>query len=180
MNISPPYTDNRDLNSYLFLLQQEINSQFSDIVINVDSVNSVGNYYMINNTVPTVFSAVSTPTKALGTSTNNPLSINFSNGNNRLTYTGVLTKLFKVTAVSTLTTSQSNLQVSVYLAKNGVVIPESHSIITTANHNRAENVVVQSVVRLTPGDYIELWLANDTNTTDITAVYLNTIVEGLR
>ena len=49
----------------------------------------------------------------------------------------------------------------------------------TSGSGRAESINVQTIVELQENDYIEMWIENSTDTTDITVEYLNTICKSL-
>jgi hypothetical protein len=51
--------------------------------------------------------------------------------------------------------------------------------VTTNTNQRAESVAVQTITSLSTNDYVEIWVENDTDATDVTVTYLNTIVESL-
>lgn len=97
---------------------------------------------------------------------------------NRLTYDGAINRQFRCTAIITCT-SGNNVQVGSYFAKNGSLILSSETYTTTDGNGRRENVAIQTVVELTAGDYIEVFVENDTNTTDITVSDLSVIIEAL-
>lgn len=135
----------------------------------------ISQYYMNGNATPTLVALIGTPYKALGTTTSAAVTQKFTNTDNRATYIGALTRYFSVTA-SLSCTSGNNHQIGIYIAKNGSILPESEVYITTNGAGRAEGAVVQSLVQLTNGDYIEIFVENSTAATDITVTDLNTII----
>lgn len=136
-------------------------------------------YYMTNNATVTTIGAVSTPVKVAGTTTPISISQRFDNTtSNRSTYEGAITRDFRVTAVFSLTSNNNN-QVAAYIAKNGTVIAESVSNVTTNAGGRAESASIQAVVELVDTDYIEIWVENNTGANNITVTDLNVITEAL-
>lgn len=97
---------------------------------------------------------------------------------NRIEYQGAIQRQFRCTAIVTLT-SGNNVQVGVYLAKNGALITTSETYTTTDGNGRRENVAIQTVSALVAGDYIEVFVENDTNTSDIIVADLSVIIEAL-
>lgn len=144
--------------------------------IGVKNTREISQYYMSGNATPTVVSSVSTLYKVLGTTISAPLTQKFINTNNRATYIGALANLFKITATISLLSGNTN-QISVYVAKNGIVIPESEVSGTASGTGKSENIVVQSLVELEQNDYIEIFVENDTSVTDITVTELNVIIQ---
>lgn len=136
-------------------------------------------YYMQGNATATVIAATGTPVKVAGTTTETTISQRFTvSTTNRATYDGAITRDFKVTAVCSLTSGNNN-QVGVYVAKNGSVLNESETYVTTNAAGRLENGTVQVLTELQDTDYIEIWAENNTAVNNITVEDLNVIIEAL-
>lgn len=135
---------------------------------------------MQGNATATVVSATDVEYKAAGVTTlDTSVSQKFSMPvDNRLQYDGAINRQFRCTAMLTVT-SGNNVQVGVYFGKNGTPIVNSEMYATTDGNGRFENMAVQTVVELTQGDYMEVFVENATNTTDITLADLSAIVEAL-
>lgn len=144
----------------------------------VSNSAAISNYYRNGNVTATTITATNTEVKAAGTTTSNTITQKFTNTDNRTTYTGAITRDFKVTAVFSAESGNNN-QIGVYIAKNGTVVPDSEVYITTNAAGRAENGVCQTIVELVENDYIEVWVENATAITDITVTELNVVVEAL-
>lgn len=146
-------------------------------VNNVGIANSsdISQYYMNGNATATVISATSTPVKVAGTTTSSAVTSKFTNTANRATYVGALNRFFKATATASLTSGNGN-QVGMYFAKNGVVLPESEIYATTSGTGSAENIVVQTLVSLMDGDYLEVFVENNTAANNITVTDLNVVI----
>lgn len=161
--------------TYLAGLQYTDNKAFFLNCKGINNSSEISQYYMNGNATTTVISAINTPVKVLGTTTNGPITQKFVNTDNRATYVGSLTRLFKVT--STLSAeSGNNNQVGVYIAKNGTVLDESEVYGTTGGNGRYENIVVQTLVELQTNDYIEIYVENSTGVNNILVTDLNTII----
>lgn len=135
---------------------------------------------MQGNVTVTSVAAANVEYKAAGTTTlDTGVSQKFSMpADNRLQYDGAINRQFRCTAVLTAT-SGNNVQVGTYFAKNGTVLPTSETYTTTDGNGRRENMAMQTVVELTQGDYIEVFVENATNTTDVTVSDLSVIIEAL-
>jgi hypothetical protein len=135
---------------------------------------------MQGNATATTVSATDVEYKAAGiTVLDTSVSQKFSMPvDNRLQYDGAINRQFRCTAMLTVT-SGNNVQVGVYFGKNGTPIVNSEMYATTDGNGRFENMAVQTVVELTQGDYMEVFVENATNTTDITLADLSAIVEAL-
>lgn len=135
---------------------------------------------MSGNSTATTISASTTPVLAAGTTTlDTTVSSKFSMPqNNRLRYDGAVSRQFRVTGTATLT-SGNNVQVGIHFAKNGTKITTSEVFVTTDGGGKRENTFSQTVVNLVDTDYIELFVENDTNTSNITVSELNIIIEAL-
>jgi len=141
----------------------------------ISNSSEISQYYMNNNATVTSIGSVGVPVKIAGTTTSAAITSKFTNTDNRATYIGSQTKIFKITA--TLSVSSGNgHQVGVYIAKNGVELSDSEIYGTTNAAGRVENVVVQTFTELSENDYIEIFTENNTSSTDITATDLNVTV----
>ena len=90
--------------------------------------NVFGQYYFNDNTTQTTINAQSVFQKISGTTTANSSNQNFSHSNNRLTYTGLTNKSFKVTASIDVNPVETKvIPVSTRIAKNNVTFVESES-----------------------------------------------------
>jgi hypothetical protein len=145
----------------------------------IKNSSAITNYYMSDNATVTDVISTAVPLKVAGTTTGSAITQKFSLTNNRATYTGGITRDFKITAVASLTASAQSLQIGFYVAKNGAVLNESEMYITTNASARAESVAIQTITELVPNDYVEIFVENDTNNTDVTVTFLNVIVEPL-
>lgn len=137
-----------------------------------------GNYFMTNNATITPIAVSGTAYKIEGTTTENAINQKFTHTNNRLTYTGGLDRNFQISATVSFT-SGNNKVIGLYINKNGSLVNSSEMYATTSGSGRAESIHVQTVLELTANDYIELWVENDTDTTDITVEFLNLICKSL-
>jgi len=133
---------------------------------------STGNLY-ITTTATTIFSAINTPTKALGTTTAVNLFRVSSPTDNRLTYIGNKTKKFIVVCTMSITAASNNIQYSLYISKNGIVLPESRSTTKIANGADHQAIALSCTLSMAPNDYIEVWVENDSGTTSMTVENLN-------
>jgi hypothetical protein len=133
---------------------------------------ATGNCY-ITTTAPTIFSATNTSVKVLGTTVSNTLFRVTAPVNNRLTYTGRKVQSFKIDCALTASSTGSNQVYSFFIAKNGVILPESEQEVKVANNTDQQSVVVMCTTNLNPGDYLELWAENNTSTNNLTVVSLN-------
>ena len=133
---------------------------------------------MLNNATATVISASNTPTKVLGTTTANAINQKFTHSNNRATYSGELVKDFQVSAVASLAGS-NNRVIGMYVAKNGTVIADSEMYATTSGTGRAESITVQTITELVNGDYLEIWIENSSDSSNVTVEYLNFICKSI-
>lgn len=143
--------------------------------VNIPNSGDISQYYMNGNVTPTIVGSIGVAYKVLGTTTSAAVTQKFINTNNRATYVGALTKYFSVTATLSLTSGNNN-QIGIYIAKNNNILPESEIYVTTNGAGRAESAVVQALVQLTAGDYIEIFVENSTASTNITVTELNTII----
>ena len=162
--------------TYLTGVQSSNNKALFVNNIGIQNSADIAQYYMNGNTTPTVISGIGSPVKVLGSTTNSAVTSKFTHTDNRATYVGALNQYFKITATLSLTANNGN-QIGTYIAKNGTVAPESEIYVTTNAGGRAENVTVQNLVFLQSGDYIEIFVENNSAIANITVTDLNVIIE---
>ena len=144
--------------------------------VGITNSSDISQYYMGGNVTVTPIAVSGTAVKVLGGTTSSVITSKFTNTDNRATYTGALDTFFKVVATLSVQSGNNN-QIGVYVAKNGVVDGSSEVYGTTGGSGRAENIVVQTIVQLVQGDFVEIFVENATGTQDITVTDLNVIVE---
>lgn len=144
--------------------------------VGITNSSEVAQYYMNGNTTETVVSVIGDTYKILGTTTNGSLTSKFTHTNNRATYVGAISRPFYVVATLSVESGNNN-EIGVYVAKNGNILVDSEVYITTNSGGRAEAATVQTLVELTADDYIEIFVENDTSTSNITVTDLNVIIQ---
>ena len=140
----------------------------------------ISHYYMESNATATTISVADTAVKAAGNTVTSPITEKFTNTTtNRATYTGSATHDFTVRAVVSMD-SGNNKVVNAMIHKNGTVSPGSSSRTTThGGTGHGDSVTVQTVVELSTNDYIEIYVSNSTDTSDITVTDMNVIVHSV-
>jgi hypothetical protein len=98
--------------------------------------------------------------------------------NNRITWTGTTTRVFKLEGIVSVESGNNN-QVHVAFFKNDNLHPCSEQEVTTSGSGRASNVAFQCLIQLAQNDYIEVWTKNATGATNITLNNVNVIVTQL-
>ena len=136
----------------------------------VTNTTRVGVMNMEGNGTATTIATQNVFVKAAGITALSGVSQRFSMPlNNQLQYDAALTETFRVVVTLTVT-STNNKQVAALGMLNGVtpLTPASRS--TTNSGGRAEGLMYQGVTTLNTGDYIETWIANETNDDNVTVI----------
>lgn len=144
----------------------------------IENSGSVAQYYMQGNTTATDIVTQNVFVKGAGATTAGTLNQRFTLTDNRATYVGALTGIFKIT-VSVSATSGNNQLLRFRIAKNGTTSAQSEVEETTSGSGRSQTLICQDLVSLTTNDYIELWVANGSTNQDITIDNLNVIIEKI-
>ncbi|MHC4316262.1 MAG: hypothetical protein ACYSW3_27785 [Planctomycetota bacterium] len=143
---------------------------FGDLPIDT---TSYGEVFFQGNTVETVISAIGVFAKVDAVYNAGDL-LNFTNGSGLLTYTGTDTKEFALNLSLTTTLNLSTSNISVVLYKNGSPISKSEQTSFTGSTTPGlQNGSVNALVSLSTGDYIEIYVANNDNTSNILVQDLN-------
>lgn len=93
----------------------------------------------------------------------------------RITYDGVDDDDFMVTATLTGTCSSGTRDFTVYIAKNGTVLPEISSTREFVA-SVIDSTTVIGIVELSTSDYLEMWVENDSDSNDFEAKDINIVV----
>lgn len=145
----------------------------------ITNTTALCQYSMTGNATATVIGATGTFVKIAGTTTASSLNQKFSTATTqRATYTGAFTGNFRVVAFASMT-SGNNQTLRMRIAVNGTTIAESNTLFKTTGSGEASAVGCQVIGSLNPGDYVELFVANDTAATDITVSDLNFTITRL-
>lgn len=115
----------------------------------------------------------------LNCSTTSSFTNGFTHSNGRLTCSKSYSKPFKLEGNISLSSGNNN-EISVAFYKNGVLIPCSESHLITTSSGKAQSCNIQCITDLNVGDYIEVYIMNDTSATNVTLRHLNVIITELR
>ena len=143
--------------------------------VGISNSANVSSYYMNGNTTATSFASTGVPVKIAGTTTSVSVTQRFSNTSNRATYTGAISRSFKVDAIASVS-GASNRNFSVYIAVNGVSQSQSKSSGKTNSSGDPDQVFSSLIVTLSQNDYVEAWVSNDDSTASLTVRDLNVLV----
>jgi hypothetical protein len=166
--------------NYLTGVTYTDNKAFFSNCKGVVNSSEIGQAYYTNNTVQNGIATQNVFEKIEGVTTASPINQKFSHTNNRLTYTGGLARSFKVTAaISANSVTTQSIIIKTRVAKNGTTIAESESQATTSATGRNENFFSQAIVELNTNDFIEIFIANESNANSVLVTELNFIVEAL-
>ncbi len=133
---------------------------------------AAGNLYL-TTAVATNFSAANTPTKVLGTTTPVGLFRVGSPTDNQLMYTGTKTRRFQVIASLSIVAQAANKYFSFYIAKNGVILPESKQVMKLGTAVDKGSVTISCTIEITTNDYVEVWVENTSDASAATIESLN-------
>lgn len=137
---------------------------------------TLGYATMINNATPTVIGGASTPTKALGTFTLESISQRFTLASNNLVCGSTVVENYEISVNASLTTTANNV-VAIYVAKNNATEANSVSLATATAGGKAENMSTHTILQLTTGDVVDVWVENQTAANNITVVNCQLIIK---
>ncbi len=148
--------------TYISGVTQTSNKTLFTNCVGIANTTTRGFYYMVNNTTDTPIGVpnVNTWVKALGTTTADSNNSKFTHSNNRLTYTGAFNTSFLVSVNTAVRAAQSNQNISIGIAKNGTLLPNSEMTIRTSTSNQEHPGSTQYQIDLITNDYVELFVKN--------------------
>jgi hypothetical protein len=91
----------------------------------------------------------------------------------RLRYTGTTNRLVKVSCSLTVTTVGASKLLSFRLAKNGTAQIDSQVQQFLVVASQQESITLTGLFEVVVNDYIELYVANETDTTDLTVTTMS-------
>lgn len=141
---------------------------------------AAGSYYLTASS-ETVISTVNTPVKFAGTTTATGLLRTSTDGgiNNRIKYLGNKTRYFSYTAsLSVIGQSNQNNKVhNYYIAKNGTVVAASKQTRKIGTASDVGSISLSGLISLSTGDYLEIWIGNETDSSNITALSMSMVIK---
>lgn len=143
------------------------------------AVSDKGEMFFEGNITATTFSGPGVYTKVLGTTTAGDLRNFTMSADNTLTYNGTHTKIFEVKASASITSAVSGLKtyrIGIHSdsGSGATLITGGQGRVTkTANTAVAAHVTARAFLLLSPGDTVELFILNETNTHTSTVGYMN-------
>jgi len=147
--------------------------------ISVQSVNAAGiqitsiadeiyaQVVLHGNATATVITTQDTPVKVAGTFVTDAASSFTTDATGRLTYTGSTTTVVQFVASVTLVPVGTNQLLTIQLAKNGVPITNA-KMTRTVSSGASGNVSIVFNISMATSDYVELFVANNSSTSNIT------------
>jgi hypothetical protein len=148
--------------TYISGVNQTSNKALFTTCVGIQNTSTRGFYYMVNNTTDTPIGVpnVNVWVKALGTTTADSNNSKFTHTNNRLTYTGAFNTSFLVTVNTAVRSAAANQNISIGIAKNGTILPNSEMTIRTSTANQEFPGSTQYQIDLVTNDYVELFVRN--------------------
>lgn len=143
-----------------------------DLIVSL--MNPRGGLYVADgDDAQTSISAVDTYTRVAGTTTFDPSSVvrDFSMpGDNQLQYDGSIKRPIYVEARLSVRAASNNTDFEFALGLNGTpIVGRSEQELAFGNANELKLVAISSMVEMTNGDEVGVFVANRTDATDLTA-----------
>jgi len=142
-------------------------------------MKGIAQYYMNNNATATTINTQDVFVKAAGTTSEGISAVNFTVSTNKALYSLNTSANYRVTAMLTAS-SGNNETIKARIALNGTTQARSEQKIETDGAGDAHQIVIEDIVTLSADtDYIEIFVANGSSTTNITVIDLHVIIEKL-
>lgn len=140
---------------------------------------ATGTFY-ISTSAASTFAVIGTVYKVLGTTTALNLfrfDTDATPTNNRLRYMGTKTRKFIISGSYSLAASSStDANYALYVLKNGGAELSTKSVNRTLNTTDRIAGALSGSIELTPGDYVEIGIANETNNIGCTVLNMNIVI----
>ncbi|WP_339838960.1 hypothetical protein [uncultured Flavobacterium sp.] len=139
------------------------------------AVGDINYDYPVGSGASTTLSG--TAVKLLGTTTSNNLYRASRNGvDNRIQYLGNKKRFFKIGGSASFQATATNTIYIFYIAKNGTVVNQSKVYVNSNSTTDILAVPLQSIVELSPNDYVEVFAQRFSGTGNILTVSMNLII----
>lgn len=152
--------------------------------VGITNTSANGQMYMHGNATATTVAAANTYYKVAGTTTAGPDNSKFTHSNNRLTYSGAISRQFLVVCSVSFTAGTNDICRFGFYASAGAAVRTGSTVLATANiaaglFGRAESVTMQDIITMSNGQYIEVHCENTSAATDITVSDMNVTITQL-
>jgi|VirMetMinimDraft_7_1064189.scaffolds.fasta_scaffold00359_11 hypothetical protein len=131
----------------------------------------------VSSALATTIGTINVPVKVAGTTTL-ASTLRFTNGgsSNRLQYTGLKTVIKKISAAISTVSAASNKEYTWSIFKNGSLVVGSGIKRKQGTSTDVGALALDFLVSFDTNDYVEVWVANNTDTTAVTAQNLVLVV----
>jgi len=126
-----------------------------------------GFMYLSENTAPTGFKGMSLYAKILGQTKMVKSDKFITDQANKFTFTGKRATAFDVTAIVSATSPDELGSYSIVIMKNGKEIIAPHSTVSNLKKDAGFQIYLQTQVELHTGDFIEVFMKNNTHVTPV-------------
>ena len=150
----------------------------TDNYITIDQVGvaEYANVSMHGNSTETVISSTATPVKVAGTFVVGDESGYTGDTTGKITHNGDTARHIINAIISMTVTSGTNHTISMYIALNGTIVPNSKTTTTTSN-GLYRSLATYANLELNDGDYVEIFVRNESTTDNL--IVLDAIIGAL-
>lgn len=146
--------------------------------LGLTNTSPTAHYYQIGNVTATTITVAGTYVKAAGSPSSGPYTTKFTVSGNRATYSGSVPRFFRLTA-SAAFAAGTNRVIAACFAVNGVPDTSSRQRSTANASGRVESMTVLGLVLLNPGQYVELWVTDESGTGSVTITDLQVTIAAV-
>ena len=147
-----------------------------DLIVSLQSAHG-GMYVADGDSAETTIVTQSVPVKAAGVTTANTNLSDMdlpAGTDNRIRYTGALTRHFYLNFMCTIdVASGSNQHCTICIAVNGVPQVNTTAGVVLSASGDEKFVATQAILELATNDYVELWVSNTTSNNNMTVEHLD-------
>jgi len=147
--------------------------------VGIPNTSVVGQMYMNGNALATSVALINTFYKVAGVTLPGNNNEKYTVTDNRLTNGATIRRKFMAEVTLSFSSGSNNvIEFAIYESVSGLCVPSRTK--STANAvGRAENISLMCIIEHADGDYVELWVANTSASTDVTVTEMNFIVSQL-
>lgn len=140
-----------------------------------------GQLYMQSNATATAVATTNTFYKVAGTTLASADNSKYDHTNNRLTNRAIVSRKYFITCTLSFLAGSNNIcEFGFFDSKLGAIREPSRTKGTANSVGRLENLSFSCVVQHSDGDYLEIYAANTSTTSDITVETLNFLITEIK
>jgi|TARA_R110000803_G_scaffold46383_3_gene97346 hypothetical protein len=144
---------------------------FSDFLDQIESPSAAHSMSYNTGATAVAIATASTPVKIAGTWVDQISNLFTVDGTGKVSYSGTVNAPIPITATITVDPDSGTKDITAMLYVNGAVVTATKIAVTGIAAGDKKPITLNWFYQFSTSDYVEIYLQNDTDTTDLTTTY---------